>query len=68
MLVETMEWDGDTAVGETAFWLKVLSAPSQTDYKLQKIRFKRQVYSLWSSKIRHKQVHNFERNIICQFP
>lgn len=35
-----MTWEGDSAVGETAFWLKVLSTP-QTDFlKTQKRMFK----------------------------
>ena len=52
MLVEKMEWDEDTAVGETAFWLKVLSTPVLREYKLQKIKFKRQVFSAWSKRVR----------------
>ena len=36
-LVETTTWDGDSAIGETAFWLKVLSTP-QTDYLRQQKR------------------------------
>ena len=51
MLVEKMEWDEDTAVGETAFWLKVLSTPVNREYKLQKIKFKRQVFSAWSKRV-----------------
>ncbi|XP_067950017.1 zinc finger Y-chromosomal protein 2-like [Watersipora subatra] len=36
-LVESTTWDGDCAIGETAFWLKVLSTP-QTEYLRQQKR------------------------------
>ncbi|XP_067950015.1 zinc finger protein 142-like [Watersipora subatra] len=39
-LIETLAWDGDMAIGETAFWLKVLSTPQSEFLKQQKKLFK----------------------------
>ena len=64
MLVEKMEWDEDTAVGETAFWLKVLSTPVDREYKLQKIKFKRQVFSAWSKRV-HKENTSSSTVVSC---
>ena len=41
--METTTWEDDNAIGETAFWLKVLSTP-QSDYlKQQKRLFKQAI-------------------------
>jgi len=40
-----MEWDGDTAIGETAFWLKVLSTPEHEELKEFKRQFKSGIYN-----------------------
>ena len=42
-LVEQTTWEGDNAVGETAFWLKVLSTPQSDFLKDQKRLFKTQI-------------------------
>lgn len=51
LLVEEMEWEGNAAMGETAFWLKILSVPATAELRRMKLDFKRKVYKIWNESL-----------------
>lgn len=67
-MIDSLAWEGDKAIGETAFWLKVLSTP-QTDFlkqqkKLFKLAIAEQCSQIYRTYVSIELVENIARHVL----